>query len=441
MSIFNEKLIHTIKNKHLQQYLLNCNFGLERENARVDKHGTLAFTPHPKAFGDRLKNPNIKTDFCESQIELVTPVCRTIEETYNSLEKLHEEACKELKDEYLWTQSNPPYLPKDKEIPIAKMGNKNEDKYRAVLAKKYGKKKQLISGIHYNFSFNENFVKIIYEELSIEESFRQFKDNLYLKICRNFMKYRWLIIYLTGATPVFHNSFIKKYVDKSRKLDEESCYFTNMISLRNSDYGYKNKENFYASLDSVDKYIKDIETLIYRGELQDICEFYGPIRLKTGNNDHLSEELIRDGIKYIEVRILDINPLCKVGINKDSLNFVHLFLVYMLLKEDGHFDKEDHVISNKNAHNVSLFGREPGFELYEKNGEKVPLKSKSQEIIKEIKEMIKLLGLDSDKFSRIINKAENMIASPNNTFAAKVFEGVKEKSYIDFHLDKAKEYH
>ena len=78
----------------------------------------------------------------------------------------------ELKDEYLWTSSNPPALPKEEEIPIAKMNDPMEDKYRYELAQKYGRKKQLLSGIHYNFSFDEAFLRKWYKEVEFKKSFR-----------------------------------------------------------------------------------------------------------------------------------------------------------------------------------------------------------------------------------------------------------------------------
>ncbi len=76
-------LLKIIKDESLEDYFIKANFGLEKENVRVTERGNLALTPHPKAFGDREKNPYIKTDFSESQLEMVTPVCNTLEEVYS----------------------------------------------------------------------------------------------------------------------------------------------------------------------------------------------------------------------------------------------------------------------------------------------------------------------------------------------------------------------
>lgn len=63
MASLNFDLInYIIKNKH-QDDLFKGQFGLEKENVRVDKEGNLALTAHPIAFGNKLENPYITTGF------------------------------------------------------------------------------------------------------------------------------------------------------------------------------------------------------------------------------------------------------------------------------------------------------------------------------------------------------------------------------------------
>ena len=68
-------------------YYYSGKFGIERETLRVDAHGRLAQTPHP--FGN---DENITRDFCENQIELVTPVCHSVEEAVEALSELDKTA-------------------------------------------------------------------------------------------------------------------------------------------------------------------------------------------------------------------------------------------------------------------------------------------------------------------------------------------------------------
>ena len=181
--------------------------------------------------------------------------------------------------------------------------------YIKMFSYKYGKKKQVISGIHYNFSFKEEFIKLLYKELKAEKDFREFKDDIYLRMARNFQKYHWLLIYLTGASPVFHESYIDEIKKEGEKLGEDSYYIKDDTSLRNSSYGYKNKKDYYVSYNSIEEYASDIKNLVKDREIQSIKEYYNPIRLKSLGSEDMLESLLNSPNDYLEVRLLDLVQL------------------------------------------------------------------------------------------------------------------------------------
>ena len=41
---------------------------------------------------------------------------------------------------------------------------------------------------------------------------------------------------------------------------------------------------------------------------------------------------MKAGVEYIEVRALDVNPFSEVGISKEQIQFLDVFLVYCVLK-------------------------------------------------------------------------------------------------------------
>lgn len=434
-------LLKTIKEQSLENYFEKANFGLEKENVRVTEDGNLALTPHPVAFGSKEKNPYIKTDFSESQLEMVTPVCDTVNEVYDFMANLNKVVSLELvkNGEYLWPQSNPPILPEEDKIPIAKFENAKDEEYRENLSKKYGKKKQVISGIHYNFSFKEEFLKLLYKELNEEGDFRTFKDRTYLRMTRNFLKYHWILIYLTGASPVFHESYIKECTEKGEKVGEDSFYFKGINSLRNSNCGYKNKENLYVSYNSINEYYKDLENLIKNGQIQSAKEYYNPIRLKSLGKGDMMENLLNNGIDYLEVRLLDLNPLCKQGICKKTLYLVHLFMLYTFLKEDDGFSYKDQEEFFKNLEIVTIRGRYDNVEIYDK-GEKVLLKDKGREILLEMSRVVEELFKDNHVFKTIIEDSLDKINDSKKTISKIILEDIKEEGYIPFHMRMAKEH-
>lgn len=434
-------LLKIIKDESLEDYFIKANFGLEKENVRVTERGNLALTPHPKAFGDREKNAYIKTDFSESQLEMVTPVCNTLEEVYSFICNLNKVVSLEImkNGEFLWPQSNPPILPREEEIPIAKLSNREDELYRENLSYKYGKKKQVISGIHYNFSFKEEFIKLLYKELKVEKDFREFKDDIYLRMARNFQKYHWLLIYLTGASPVFHESYIDEIKKDGEILGEDSYYIKDDTSLRNSSYGYKNKKDYYVSYNSIGEYASDIKNLVKDKEIQSIKEYYNPIRLKSLGSEDMLESLLHKGIDYLEVRLLDLDPLSIQGVSKETLYLVHLFMIYTLLKENKEITYKDQEEFFKNHDMVALKGRNEDAVIHE-NGVPVLLKDKGREILSEMDEIVEILFSNNEEFKNVIKRALEKINNPHDTISEKLIKDIKEEGYINFHMRLAKEY-
>jgi len=338
-----QELLATIHKRGLSSLLLKGKFGLEKENVRVDKHGKLALSGHPESFGQRETHPYIKTDFSESQIEMITPACETIEEAYDFLSNLQDIISIELekRGEYLWTCSNPPIVPaEDKLIPIAHMMDPEEKEYRVRLGDKYGRKKQLMSGIHYNYSFSEELVRSLYKENGTELSYREFKDQLYLKLARNLTRHLGLLERIMGASPVFHDSFSEFCRENVIRIGEDSYYKLGIASVRNSKCGYRNLRDFTISYDSLSRYVEGLQELIETKELMNEKEYYNPIRLKAGKKGETLQQLLAGGIEYIELRLFDLNPFYKNGISKQMLYFIHAFNLYMLfLKEEPEVQK------------------------------------------------------------------------------------------------------
>jgi len=308
-----------VKNKGVlnKQDLLVGDFGLEREALRINQNGKLAQTFHPKVFGDRTKNPFITTDFAEAQVEMVTPVCATLEEVHERITLINKIVLREIGDELLWPYSMPPVVEAGENVEIAHfpdtaVGRRARD-YREMLLEKYGHGPQLISGIHYNFSFSESMLIKLYETLGTEKSFKAFKDDVYLKICRNYLNYHWFLIYYLGASPT------------GVGIDEPEA-----VSLRNSRYGYQNFEDLKLSYDSVACHVSSIKQAVDAGLIVDEREIYSPIRLKHPKKGDMLANLANEGITYLELRSVDLNPFELAGISLDALKFTHLFILALL---------------------------------------------------------------------------------------------------------------
>ncbi len=442
-------LLKIIKAGKLNDCLFEGNFGIERENIRVDGKGVIAATKHPEAFGEKLSNPYITVDFAESQIELITPVFGSIPEVHNFLENLHDIVSLELKDEYLWTQSTPPDITDEDHISVADFedGDAGEHAaaYRKHLVDTYGKIKQVLSGIHFNFSFSDNFLKKIYSEVSKQSniSFKDFKNNLYLRVAKNYTRFRWMIIYLLGASPSIHKTYTEGNKDNLKKIND-AYYLEGGVSFRQSDLGYKNTEDFFVPLNSLECYLKTIDDLIANGSILEAREYYSPVRLKPKDNSNLLESLRKDGIEYLEIRTIDLNPYSKTGIDIRDIYFLHAFMIFCLLRkcrsdEDCLLTKNDNSDANFNQELIATKGQDKNLSMKDKSSIK-DAKEWAIETLNELKEILCILGCNNQKYAEAIDFELGKFLDGSKTYSKMLVEDIKKDSFIGFHLKKAKEY-
>ncbi len=403
-------------------------WGLEKESQRIDQFGNLALTDHPKAFGDKISNSYVTTDFSESQLELITPPLNSLGEVYKYLYSLHLDVENKLHNELMWPLSMPPKLPAEDLIPIAKFNNTAEGKekqtYRNGLALRYGKKMQMICGLHYNFSFSDEMFDYLYKNLSMDEDKITFINKAYLSLTRNFLRYRWLLIYLFGASPSIDptfNSVICNQLDSIEKCSPECFnaiknYKHYATSLRVSRFGYSSssQKEHAIHFNSIDEYsskirellatksdeyeklglYKDgIQTQLNYNILQKESEFYSPIRLKqiTKHNETQLEALESRGIKYIEIRILDIKPFENIGVSLDQLYFLHVFMLFCLFEESNYISEDEDKLINNNHNLVALFGRKQDICLHNYSGDCIALKDWAFEVFTKLKSIAGLM--------------------------------------------------
>jgi len=423
--------------------LVDGNFVLEKESQRILPSGDLALTPHPSVFGDKTENPRITTDFSESQIEVITPIFRSIEEAYAELNAITVEVENGIGNELLWPLSMPPKLPDEDSIPIARFSDsrngRDMENYRRGLSLRYGKKMQMISGIHYNFSFGEEMVDHLYEQFGNGNDKRSFVDEMHFALARNFLRYRWLLIYLFGASPFYHSSYYP-VIKNEIELIQNSCqccvdlvenFNQYATSLRVSRFGYSNafkhKQNIYFN--SLEEYSAKLRKMmatknpeysklgIYKdgsqiqlneNVLQKENEFYSSIRLKQNiiKGETQLDALEKRGVQYIEVRILDLNPFERIGLNIDEMYFLQIFLLFCLFEGSSPINKKENEVINLNHHLVALYGRKEDLMLQKYDEGAVSLKSWGKEIFERLKCVAELIykSTGDDRYLRIIEK-------------------------------------
>src|SRR6185436_19920207 len=74
-------------------------------------------------------------------------------------------------------------------------------------------------------------------------------------------------------------------------------------------------------------------------------EFYGTIRPKRPIHpgERPLHALRERGVEYVEVRLMDLDPLCPIGITAATIRFLDIFLLHCLLS-DGPADTPEEIV-------------------------------------------------------------------------------------------------
>lgn len=403
-----------VRENNLEGLFSRVKIGLEKEGQRVFKNGIISKTPHPKVFGHRHEHPYIQTDFAESQLELITTPENSEKDVIRILNAIHEVVLKNLpEDEYIWPLSMPSILPNEEDIQVAQFANKRDVEYRGYLVEKYGKYKQMVSGIHYNFQIDDELMKKISEITNTP--LVEVKNSVYMKLARQFLRYQWLLVYLYGASP----SAEDKYFSDNNKPDGF------VRSLRTSQYGYVNEKDIVVSYDSLEKYIEDLTGYVKNKKLIAEKEFYSSVRFR---GEDTVAKFPQKGIKYMEFRLFDLNPFAPFGILEKDVRFIHLFLKTLVWIEE---------VDKKNSQKI-------GYEYSEKTALSNPLSvseylEEGLWLLNQMKELAEVLHLsESDRL--IIKEKEDELNDPMLTIAAKLINSYQETNSVNVGMELAKQY-
>tara|TARA_Y100000389_G_C17467358_1_gene526876 strand:+ start:958 stop:2523 length:1566 start_codon:yes stop_codon:yes gene_type:complete len=416
-----DKFLKNLSVHPCSSFLADSKVGLEKESLRVDKNGTISYKMHPKEFGSALTNKYITTDYSEALIEIVTPPCNSHNEALKYLENIIYFIYKNLDQEYLWPASMPCIIAGDKSIPIAYYGTSNpaimKTTYRRGLGNRYGRIMQVISGIHFNYSFSENFWQEYAYFKKTKKSYKDFKSEQYFIISRNLLRNGWLIAYLFGCSPAVCKSYLSGKKTTLESFDEHTYYEKFATSLRMGDIGYQNNKEddmgVHIDYNSLKKYSKSLDEAIKKpskeykkigvhtdgyykqinaNTLQIENEYYSTVRPKPDPNikKRPSKALLESGVNYIELRSIDNNIFSNTGIDLDQMYFIELLIIHGLISNDSEISEKEYMESKNNLTNVAHNGRDKKF-LLNINNEEKPIEVVVREILCDLKKIAGLM--------------------------------------------------
>ncbi len=342
------------ENIEVQKRMLEGNIGLEKESLRITRNGLFSKTPNPFP-----NNKNIVRDFCENQTEINTSVTSSAKEALDELEYHTRHIMEILKNlpepEYLWPFSNPPYISKESDIPIARYEGEEKEKeiYREYLAERYGRYKMTFSGIHFNYSFSDELLRADYEakkkkssnEGSDSPDFKSYKNQFYVSLAGKAQVYNWLIVAITAASPLLDSSYVEKGV-----LGKD--IFNGMGSTRCSELGYWNLFTLILDYRDIEHYVESIMAYINSGLIHSSAELYYPVRLKPVGK-YSPEKLATEGVGHIELRMIDLKTVNVITPDNRTMWVADAACEFLLKMKDFYTSLSDIDEDSKNGLEIS----------------------------------------------------------------------------------------
>lgn len=447
--------------------------GLEKECLRILRNGSIAQTDHPAAWGSALTHPYITTDYSEALAEFITPALERTEDVLRFLREVHQFAYSALPpDELLWASSMPCAVKDDSLLPIARYGSSNTGKmkhiYRVGLDYRYGRRMQAIAGVHFNYSLPLDFWPGYREVIGSTLPVREFVDEHYFGLIRNFRRLGWIVPYLFGNSPVVCSSFLAGRTTRFKPFDHCSHYLPYATSLRMSDVGYKNKNQaaLQVSYDGLEPYVSSLSRAIatpypeyevmglYDGEeriqlntnvLQLENEFYSYMRPKrtTRPGERPTLALRERGVEYVEMRALDVYSYSPTGVDEEHLLFLEAFLIFCLLADSPRITAAEQWGMDYNELTVAMRGREPGLLLI-RDGEKMSLKDWAGELMDGLLPICEILddGAANPRYVSALRRQRLVLDGQEELPSARVLRDLRERhqTFFDYTLEQATEH-
>ena len=457
--------VQKIGKKKLADSIPYLNRGLEKESLRQLPDGSISKTPHPEGLGSALTNKYITTDYSEALLEYITPVFKDTASLLEFLENLHTFSLQKMpEDEKIWCHSMPCILSEEEDIPIAEYGSSNigmmKHIYRHGLAWRYSRRMQTIAGVHFNFSLPDQLWELLKKSENSSLNLTDYKSKGYFNLIRNFKRHVWLLFYFSGSSPALCKSFLDGQQHKLESFDDCTAYKPYATSLRMSDLGYTNKEqqSLKIRFNSLDEYVEDLGRAIktpspefekigvkadgsYRqlntNILQIENEFYSIIRPKrTANSGEKPTSALRKrGVEYVEVRMLDVNPFSPIGISRELINFLDIFLLACAIAPSPEISDEETEIINFNQTASILEGRKKDLLLKNPEGE-VLFRTLAGELMESLSCCAEILdsAFKSDTYCKVIDEFTNLISKPELTPSGRVLTEMnrEDSAYFPF---------
>ena len=162
-------------------------------------------------------------------------------------------------------------------------------------------------------------------------------------------------------------------------------------------------------------------------------EYYSTIRPKRvcPSGERPINILRSQGIDYLELRCVDLNPYSTIGITEDQVNFLDTLLIYCFVVDSPAINLEESLRLQRNHEKVVNEGRDEDALLETTNGS-VLLREEANKLLLELEKVAEFMdkevfkGQNINWLQSVATQKENLL-SPNGTLSGQVLEDLKDK--------------
>jgi glutamate--cysteine ligase len=250
--------------------------------------------------------------------------------------------------------------------------------------------------------------------------------------------------------------------------DSHSLYAPHATSLRMGDLGYQSdaQSSLVICYNNLDQYVRTLRSALdqpypaydeiglkdeqgnYKqlntALLQIENEFYSSIRPKrtAASGEAPLHALQEQGVEYIEVRCVDLNPLVPSGIDAETIRFLDTFLLFCLLQDSPETNNQEYARIPENNSRTVYHGRDPNIRLLQ--GEKeVALRDWGQSLLSAIAPVAERLDAahQSNDYSAALANMQLRLDDDSTTPAAKLLSEMEAngETYYRMAMRKARE--
>jgi glutamate--cysteine ligase len=220
-----------------------------------------------------------------------------------------------------------------------------------------------------------------------------------------------------------------------------------------SDIGYKseNQANLEIDYNSLQGYVESLNKaittpypdyekigVVVDGEyrqlnsniLQIENEFYSVIRPKqiAKSCEKPTTALRERGVRYIEIRSLDLDLFNPIGIDESRSRFIEAFVLTCLFQDSPLNQPEERKFNNENQLAVANQGRKPNLML-QKDGQNISLQDWAHEILESMQPVCTALdqGNELAPYSQSLTEQKKLIDNPELTPSARILAGMEKQ--------------